>query len=352
MLIASFFPVIKIFLLATAGFLLAFSITPLLTHFLYKYKMGKTIRSAAEAPVVSSLHKAKSGTPTMGGILVWVTTLFLAVVLYYVHKFFPLASLGRLNFLTRAETLLPLGALVASSLVGLVDDWLNVRGRGIFKGGLRMWHRLIIYTIIAAIGALWFYFKLDWDLLHIPFFGDYQIGWLYIPFFMVVIVATAFSVNEADGLDGLAGGLLLAAFVAFGAMAFSVGKFELATFCAVIVGALLAFLWFNINPARFFMGDTGAMGLGVTLGIVAMLTNTALFLPVVGLLFMIESLSVIIQVLSKKFRGKKVFISSPIHHHLEAIGWSEPKIVMRFWVISAVTAVLGLILFLLDLSLV
>ncbi|MEK7125553.1 MAG: phospho-N-acetylmuramoyl-pentapeptide-transferase [Patescibacteria group bacterium] len=350
--IITFFPIIKIFLLATAGFLLAFSITPLLTHFLYKYKMGKTIRSEVEAPVVSKLHKDKSGTPTMGGILVWVTTLFLAVVLFYVQKFFPDSSLGRLNFLTRPETLLPLGALVASSLVGLVDDWLNVRGRGVFKGGLRMWHRIIVYTIIATVGALWFYFKLDWDLLHIPFFGDYQIGWLYIPFFMVVIVATAFSVNEADGLDGLAGGLLLACFVAFGAMAFATGKFELATFCAVIVGSLLAFLWFNINPARFFMGDTGAMGLGVTLGIVAMLTNTALLLPIVGLLFMVESLSVIIQVLSKKFRGKKVFISSPIHHHLEAIGWSEPKIVMRFWVISAVTAVLGLILFLIDKTLV
>lgn len=349
--IITFFPIIKIFLLATAGFLLAFSITPLLTHYLYKYKMGKTIRSAAEAPVVSRLHKDKSGTPTMGGILVWVTTLFLAVVLFYVHKFFPGSSLGRLNFLTRPETLLPLGALVASSLVGLVDDWLNVRGRGVFKGGLRMWHRIIVYTIIAAVGAIWFYFKLDWDLLHIPFVGDWQMGWLYIPFFMVVIVATAFSVNEADGLDGLAGGLLLAAFVAFGAMAFASGKFELATFCAVIVGSLLAFLWFNINPARFFMGDTGAMGLGVTLGIVAMLTNTALLLPIVGLLFMVESLSVIIQVLSKKFRGKKVFISSPIHHHLEAIGWSEPKIVMRFWVISAVTAVLGLILFLADITL-
>ena len=333
--ILTFFPIIKIFLLATAGFLLAFSITPLLTHYLYKYKMGKTIRSASEAPVVSRLHKDKSGTPTMGGILVWVTTLFLAVVLFYVHKFFPESSLGRLNFLTRPETLLPLGALVASSLVGLVDDWLNVRGTGVFKGGLRMWHRIVVYTIIATVGAVWFYFKLDWDLLHIPFIGDWQMGWLYIPFFIFVIVATAFSVNEADGLDGLAGGLLLASFVAFGAMAFASGKFELATFCAAIVGSLLAFLWFNINPARFFMGDTGAMGLGVTLGIVAMLTNTALLLPIVGLLFMIESLSVIIQVLSKKFRGKKVFISSPVHHHLEAIGWSEPKIVMRFWVISA-----------------
>ena len=157
--------------------------------------------------------------------------------------------------------------------------------------------------------------------------------------------------NVGENSDELAGGLLLASFVAFGSMAFVSGKTELATFCGVIVGALLAFLWFNINPARFFMGDTGAMGLGVTLGIVAMLTNTVFWLPVVGFLFVLESASVIIQTISKKTRHKKVFISSPIHHHLEAVGWSEPKIVMRFWVISAVAAVAGLILFLIDITL-
>ncbi len=347
----SLFPIIKIFVLATLSFLLAFSITPLLTYFLYKFRLGKQIRDAGAAPIFSKLHRSKSGTPTMGGILIWLSVLFLALVFFYINKFFPASSLGRLNFLTRAETLLPLGALVASSLVGMADDWLNVRGRGALAGGLRIWHRLLVYTVIAAVGSWWFFFKLDWDLLHIPFWGNFEVGWLYIPIFIFVIVATSFSVNEADGLDGLAGGLLLAAFVAFGSMAFVSGKTELATFCGVIVGALLAFLWFNINPARFFMGDTGAMGLGVTLGIVVMLTNTVFWLPVVGFLFVLESASVIIQTISKKTRGKKVFISSPIHHHLEAIGWSEPKIVMRFWVISAVMAVAGLILFLIDVTL-
>lgn len=347
----SLFPIIKIFVLATLSFLLAFSITPALTYFLYKFKMGKQIRDAAAAPIFSKLHRSKSGTPTMGGILIWFSVLFLALVFFYINKFFPDSNLGRLNFLTRAETLLPLGALVASSVVGMADDWLNVRGQGALSGGLRIWHRLLVYTVIAAVGSWWFFFKLDWDLLHIPFFGNFEIGWFYIPIFIFVIVATSFSVNEADGLDGLAGGLLLASFVAFGSMAFVSGKTELATFCAVIVGALLAFLWFNINPARFFMGDTGAMGLGVTLGVIVMLTNTALFLPIVGLLFVIESASVIIQNLSKKLRHKKIWQSTPIHHHLEAIGWSEPKIVMRFWVISGVTAVLGLVLFLIDVAL-
>lgn len=345
---AALFPVIKIFIITTAAFVMAFAMTPLLTHFLYKYKLGKPIRDRVLAPVFAKLHKNKAGTPTMGGILVWLSVLILSLSFFYIEKFFPGSSLARFNFLDRGETLLPLGALVASSLVGLADDWLNIRATGIFKGGLRVWHRLCIYTMIALAGAWWFFVKLEWDLLHVPFVGTFEIGWWYIPIFIFIIVATAFSVNEADGLDGLAGGLLLAAFGAFGAMAFIGGRFELATFCGAIVGSMLAFLWFNINPARFFMGDTGAMGLGVTLAVVAMLTNTALFLPVVGLLFVFESGSVIIQTGSKKLFKRKVFISTPIHHHFEAIGWSEPKIVMRFWVISGVTAVMGVILFLID----
>jgi phospho-N-acetylmuramoyl-pentapeptide-transferase len=254
----------------------------------------------------------------------------------------------KLNFLTRSQTLLPLGALVASAFVGLVDDYFNVKRIGPNGGGLRMRHRLIIYTLIATVGAWWFYFKLDWDLIHVPFLGNFEIGPWYIPIFIFLIVATSFSVNESDGLDGLAGGLLLASFAAFGAIAFLQGKFDLAAFCGVVAGSLLAFLWFNIYPARFFMGDTGAMSLGVTLGIVAMLTNSVILLPIIGFLFMVESLSVIIQVLSKKIRGKKVFLSTPIHHHFEAKGWPEPKIVMRFWVIAGVTAVVGLIISLVD----
>jgi phospho-N-acetylmuramoyl-pentapeptide-transferase len=254
-----------------------------------------------------------------------------------------------LNFFSRSETLLPLGALVASAIIGLLDDWLDVSGRGVFGGGgLKLKHRLLIYALIAAAGAAWFYFKLDWTVFHIPFFGNFEISWWYIPVFIFVIVATSFSVNETDGLDGLAGGTLMIAFAAYGIIAFALGRYELAAFCGVIIGALLAFLWFNIPPARFYMGDTGAMSLGVTLGVIAMLTNSALFLPLIGLIFLIESLSVIIQMLSKKFRGKKVFLSSPIHHHFQALGWPESKIVMRFWVIASMGAVLGLLIFLAD----
>jgi len=343
------FYIIKILLLTASAFIFAILWTPVLTHYLYKYNLGKKIRANGSTPVYTKLHAHKDGTPTMGGILIWLTVLIFALVFYYLPKIFSADIFNYLNFLSRKETLLPLGALVATALIGLVDDWLDVRGKGILGGGgLKAKHRLIIYSLIAAVGAWWFYFKLDWDVIHVPFLGDYQLGWPYILIFIFVLVATAFSVNETDGLDGLAGGVLLTSFAAFSVMAFSTGKYDLAAFCGVIVGALLAFLWFNINPARFYMGDTGAMSLGITLGVIAMLTNAALILPIIGLVFVVESLSVIIQQLSKKIRHKKIFISSPIHHHLEAIGWPEPKIVMRFWVIAGVSAAIGLVVFLLD----
>lgn len=340
--------IIKIFVLTALAFIIAMAWTPFLTYILFKYKLGKQIRDEKSAPIMSSLHKSKSGTPTMGGLLVWVTVLFLALLFFYLRQWTNIGIFRKLDFLTRSQTLLPLGALVASALVGFVDDYLNVRRIGPNGGGLRMRHRLMVYTLIAAVGAWWFYFKLDWDVVHIPFLGNFVIDGWTIPLFIFVIVATSFSVNESDGLDGLAGGLLLASFAAFGAIAFAQGKMDLAAFCGAIVGALLAFLWFNINPARFFMGDTGAMSLGVTLGIVAMLTNSVLLLPIIGFVFVIESGSVIIQVISKKLRKKRIFLSAPIHHHLEAIGWTEPKIVMRFWVIAGVTAVVGLIISLID----
>ncbi len=341
------FQIIKILILTTIAFVAAFSLTPLMTHYLYKYKMGKSIRNTGKTPIFSSLHEHKEGTPTMGGILIWLVALLVALIFFYINYFFPESSLGKLNFLTRSETLLPFGALIAAALVGLADDIIDLKSKG--KGGINIFHRLLIYTGIAIVGALWFYFKLDWDMFHVPFVGNFSIGLWYIPVFILVIVATAFSVNEIDGLDGLAGGTLLSAFAAFGVIAMMQGKLDLAAFCGVIAGGLLAFLWFNINPARFFMGDTGAMSLGVTLGIVAMLTNQALLLLIIGLLLVMESGSVILQVLSKKLRGgRKIFHSTPIHHHFQALGWSEPKIVMRFWVIAGVSAVAGIVVFLLD----
>jgi len=340
--------VVQIFVLTSLAFVVTVAWTPLLTNFLYRHRLGKQIREGGATPIFSALHRSKAGTPTMGGLLIWVTTLGFAVVPWFLDRVAGIDFFHQLNFLTRAETFLPLGALVAASLVGLVDDIYTVKRKGAEGGGLRVRQRLIIYAMIALAGAWWFVTKLDWTTLHVPFVGSFDVGFWYVPIFVTIIVATSHSVNVADGLDGLAGGLLLSSFVAYGAIAFTQGKFSLATFCGVIVGALLAFLWFNIHPARFFMGDTGSMGLGTTLGVVAMLTNSALFLPIIGLLFVLESSSVLAQVASKKIWKRKIFRSAPIHHHFQAIGWPEPKVVMRFWIISAMGAIAGFVLFLLD----
>ena len=343
------FYVVKILFFFALAFVFTIIVAPLLTHYLYKYKLGKKIRNGGETPIFSGLHAHKEGTPTMGGILIWGTMLIFILGFSLLSNLFPESIFQHLNFLSRSETLLPLGALIISALIGLFDDWLDVRGKGVLGGGgLKLRHRLLIYTLIAIVGAVWFYFKLDWTVFHVPFLGNFEIGAWYIPIFIFIIVATSFSVNETDGLDGLAGGTLAAAFAVYGIIAFMLGRYDLATFCGVIIGALLAFLWFNIPPARFYMGDTGSMGLGVTLGIIAMLTNNSLLLLFIGLVFVMESLSVIIQVLSKKFRGRKVFLSAPIHHHYQAKGWPESKVVMRFWVIGAIGAAIGLMIFLLD----
>ena len=340
--------VFKVMMFAALSFVIAWAWLPLLYKLLRRLRIEKKNRDEIHAPIFSKMHKGKEGMLTMGGILIWFTTLVVALGAYYLSVFIPIDFFQKLNFLTRSQVFLPLGALVASALVGVVDDYYTVRKLGPKGGGLSMRYQLLLCTCIAVVGAWWFYSKLGWDILHVPFVGDFAIGLWFVPFFIFIIVATSFSVNEIDGLDGLAGGTLLSAFGAYGAIAFIQGRYDLATFCAVIIGALLAFLWFNIYPAKFMMGDTGSMSLGVTLGIVAMLTNSALLLPVIGFLLVLESGSVIIQMVSKKVFKKKVFLSAPIHHHLEAKGWKEPTIVMRFWVISGIMAVVGIVITLVD----
>jgi len=341
------FQISRILGLAALSFGVAIILTPVWTHFLIKYRLGKQIRTEG-APIFSRLHQKKEGTPTMGGFLIWATVFLLAMIFWGLSKLGFDSIISNLNFLNRSQTLLPLGALVASALVGLADDFLGIKRIGPRGGGLKMRHRVLIYTLIAIFGAWWFFTKLEWSTIHIPFVGNFDVGFWYILIFIFILVATAFSVNETDGLDGLAGGVLLSCFGAYGVIAYSQGHYDLAAFCGVILGALLAFLWFNIFPAKFFMGDTGAMSLGITLGIISMLTNQFLLLPVIGFVLVAESLSVIIQMAGKKLFGKKIFISTPIHHHFEARGWPETKITMRLWIISLISAALGLILAFLD----
>lgn len=320
------------FFLLSLSFIVAILWTPLWTDFLYQHKFGKKIRTAgigSKTPIFNKLHRDKSGTPNMGGVLIWLTVAAVTILL---------------NF-SRSGTWLPLFVLVSTGLIGLFDDYLNARGIGSSGGGLSFRQKLFLYTIIAAIGSWWFAIKLDWLTrpIHIPAVGDFTLGWWYIPLFIVVMVWTAFAANQTDGLDGLFGGVSLTMFGAYTVIALLIGNYALAGFTASIVGALLAFLWFNINPARFFMGDTGSMSLGMTIAVVAFLTNTVAVLPIIGLILVVESLSTIIQIASKKLRhGKKVFLVAPIHHHFEAKGWPEAKVTMRFWIISAASAAFGL----------
>src|SRR4030042_2441624 len=216
------FPIIKILTISAMSFVVAIFATPILTHFLYKYHREKKVRNEGNTPIYTSLHKKKEGTPAMGGVLIWVTVAFLAVGILLLTKIFgPDTIFSDYNFLTRSQTLLPLGILLFAAFIGLIDDLLGIFHFGREGRGLRLREKLMVFTIIAAIGAYWFYFKLDWDLIHVPFIGDFNIGWWYIPIFMFIVVASAFSSNETDGLDGLLGGILLTAFSSYAVISYS-----------------------------------------------------------------------------------------------------------------------------------
>ena len=339
---------IKIFSLTSIAFLFAIALTPLLTKVLFELRLGKQIRNDGSTPLFSSMHASKEGTPTMGGVLVWGTTAILAVTFWFLDRSLGIEQFHILNFLTRKETLLPLGALLGAATVGLMDDYLDIKRLGHQGRGFRFRFKIILYTAVSLIGAWWFYYKLGFDFVHVPFYGDITIGWLFIPFFLLVTIGTSFAVNQTDGLDGLAGGVLLVAFVCYAVISFMLGRDNLAAMLGVISGSLLAFLWFNVHPARFFMGDTGSMGLGVLLSIVAFLTNSVLLLPLIGFIFVIEAGSYFIQIIWRVVFKRKFFLSAPIHHHLEAIGWPEPKITMRFWILSAIAGIFSIIIFFLD----
>lgn len=339
---------IKIFSLSSIAFLFAIVITPLLTDLLYRFKLGKPIRSDGSTPIYTELHAKKQGTPTMGGILIWGTTLILAAAFWFMDRLLSIQEFHIFNFLTRKETLLPLGAMAGAALVGFIDDFLDIRGRGHKGRGLRFRFKVLLYALVAGIGAWWFYIKIGFDSVHIPFYGDIFLSWVFIPFFILVVVGTSFAVNQTDGLDGLAGGTLSTAFFSFAIIAYMQGRPNLATLLGVICGALLAFLWFNVHPARFFMGDTGSMALGVLLAIVAFLTNSVLLLPIIGIIFVVQAATLLLQYFWRHVFKRKLFLSSPIHHHLEAIGWPESKITMRFWILSVVAGIIGVIIYFID----
>lgn len=327
-----------ILLLAAWSFLLAIAITPIYTAFAYKYKFWKKIRKETltgdKSAIFTKLHARKHSRhlPTMAGIIIVISVLIVTLTLNW----------------SRSQTWLPVAAMLGAGAIGLIDDVINLKSHGRGTAGMTAALKFSLMTLVATLGAIYFYFKLGYDSFHLTFYGDLYVGWLLIPIFILVVVATANAVNITDGLDGLAGGLLSSAFTAYGLIALLQGNYGLAGFSMTIVGALLAYVWFNIYPARFIMGDVGSFALGATLGVIAMLTNTLVLLPVIGLVFVIDTGSSLVQLISKKLWHKKIFAVAPIHHHFEAMGWPETKVTMRFWIIGQVAAVLGIILALLG----
>ncbi len=338
-IVASSHAIEQIFWFGFLGFALSMILTPIYTTIAFKHKWWKQARTTAlsgeTATVYQQLHakKHERNIPTMAGM---IFVLAIALVTLF----------GNLH---RTQTWLPLAAMVGAGAVGLFDDTINIRGIGGGIAGMRAKMKSLLVLLIALIGGWWFYEKLAVTAVNIPFWHSMHIGWLIIPLFMLVVFASANAVNITDGLDGLAGGLSAIAFGAYAVISIIERKYGLAGFCMTIVGALLSYTWFNIYPARFFMGDVGSFALGTALGVVAMLTDTVLILPVIALVFVIETGTVALQLTSKKLRnGKKIFRSTPIHHHFEAIGWPETKITMRFWIIGQVAAIAGLIIFVLG----
>jgi len=344
------FNVIKVLGTSAIASMVAILWSPLLINFLYKHQLWKKsartkAMSGEDAVVFNALHKEReTRVPRMGGLLIFGTTVLVVLLFYITSSFFPNSLLSQFNFLSRSQTWLPISVFIAASLFGLLDDMLTVFGIGKYiGGGISFTKRLGIVILIGLVAAFWFYAKLQWDVVSVPLLGPVSLGFFYIPFFIVVMVA-CWSGGIVDGLDGLAGGTFASIFGAFTIISFAQNKYDLATFCAVITGTLFAFLWFNIPPARFYMTEVGILGLTTTLAVIAFLTDSVLVLPIIAGILVLEVGSVIIQLLSKKFRKKKIFLSTPIHHHFEAIGWPAYKVTMRFWIIGIVLAIIGVVI--------
>jgi phospho-N-acetylmuramoyl-pentapeptide-transferase len=342
--------ILKVIVPTTITFIIGILITPLVSNFLYKNKMWKkkSVVAATDGgttTISQKLHNDEERkTPRMGGIIIWASAL-LTILLFWLGSLIDGPVLVKLNFLSRNQTWLPIFTLIIGAFVGLIDDYFSVTERYDQKGGgLSSKKRLLAVFLISLIGAWWFYFKLEMTGIIIPFWGVWDAGILFFLFFIVVMLAT-YSGGVIDGLDGLSGGVFSIIFSAYGIIAFMQNQIDLATFCFVLVGGLLAFLWFNIPPARFFMSETGTMSLTITLVVVAFLTQQVLILPIIAFPLVISSGSSIIQLLSKKFRnGKKVFLVAPLHHHFQALGWPATKVVMRYWVIGIIMASIGIII--------
>jgi phospho-N-acetylmuramoyl-pentapeptide-transferase len=347
--------IVKVFIPATATFAIGILCAPLLTHYLFAYKVWKktTGKVALDGtPAVefeklrTTVHEGnETKTPRMGGILIWASVALVTLGIWSLARFVPTPLTTKLDFLSRSQTWIPFVTLIAGGLMGFLNDLFDIQPGG--ERGLSLKTRLLFVTIVSSLVGWWFYAKIGMTAIGIPADGTLTLGVFIIPLFIIVSLGI-YAGGVIDGIDGLSGGVFGSAFMAYAGIAYFQNQINLAAFCATLTGAILAFLWFNIPPARFWMTETGTMGLTMTLAVIAFMTDTpgggygVAALPIIAFLLVITVLSNILQVLSKRFLGRKLFRIAPLHHHFEAIGWPPYKVTMRYWVISIVCAVLGM----------
>jgi phospho-N-acetylmuramoyl-pentapeptide-transferase len=344
--------IVKILLPATIAFVIGILSTPIVTHYLYKYRVwkkvgGKTALDGSTANEFNRLHgDGETKTPRMGGIVIWGSVFLTTIGIAFFAELFPASSIAKFNFLARNETWIPFFTLIIGAMVGFLNDLLDIIPDG---KGLTLKARLLIVVILSGFIGWWFYAKLAVVAINIPFGQPLVIGWLIIPLFIFVSLCL-YASGVIDGIDGLSGGIFASIFASYTIIAFAESQYDLAAFCATLVGALLAFLWFNIPPARFYMSETGTMGITLTIASVAFLTDNlgqgigVAVLPIIGALLLATVISNVLQIIWKKTFGKKLFRIAPLHHHFEAIGWPGSKVVMRYWILSIMFAFAGVIL--------
>ena len=346
---------VSVLIPSATSFIFGLLLAPGLASVLYKAKAWKKKGGKGSGiggggtPIFDELHKEREvSTPRMGGVLIWASVLLTALtfaLLQGVGTFF-----AALNFTTRQQTWLPIFALIVGALVGLVDDVLEVT-RG--SGGLSLRSRLAVVGTIGLVAGWWFYARLGVSTIGVPFGTPLFVGWLIIPIF-ALITLLIYAGGTIDGIDGLAGGVFAIIFMAYAGMAFSLYQISLAAFSASVAGATLAFLWFNIPPARFYMSETGSMALTLALAMIAFACDAiaggigVALLPLIALPLTGTVITTLLQVFWKKVFHRKLFRVAPIHHHFEALGWPAAKVTMRYWVITIIVSVLGLAIALLK----
>ncbi len=350
---------LKILLPAVISFLIGIAVAPDFIKFLIKNKLWKkknvsTTIDGKLATITASLHNDEGvPVPRLGGFVVWFSVLATAIILWGLSKVYPTAITLKLDFISRNQTWLPLMAMVVGAIVGAFDDLLVVEAFGskwnsYIGGGLSFPVRLLAVSSLGLFAGWWFYAKLGVDSVYIPFYGHLVLGGVLFILFFIVVTLALFSTGVIDGVDGLSGGVMSAVFTAYGMIAFLHGQIDIATLCFVFVGAILAFLWFNIPPAKFYLSETGMLALSLALSVIAFLTDAVMYLPIIAFPLVVSTLSVILQLTWKKAFKRKLFLVAPLHHHFQAKGWLSQTVTMRYWVVSYICAVLGVVIVLVS----